>query len=152
MSKRILTILVTGLAIATAAHAQYGGGGGMGGGHGGGGHRGGGGRRPPAGDAPKADSSGPARGASRAAKNQISGVIKAIDSAAGRITITYEEADALNWPAGTTAFVVSKSSLLNGATVGEKVAFRIESQQIAEMVPYVPPQQDASQTGWQKSY
>ena len=150
MSKRILTILVTSLAIATAAHAQYGGGG-MGGGRGGGGHRGGGHRSQPGPDSPKADGAGPARSGSRANKGQIVGVIKAIDAAASRVTITYEEADALNWPAGTTTFVVSKSSLLNGAAVGEKVAFKIESQQISEMAPYAPPQEEASQAGWLKS-
>src|SRR5437868_4706130 len=101
MSKRFLAILLTSLAIASAAHAQFGGGG-----HGGGGHRGGG-KRPPSSDTPKADSSGPARSEARAANNQIVGVIKAIDAAADRVTITYEEADALNWPAGTTTFVVS---------------------------------------------
>ena len=145
--KRFLTILVIGLAVATTAYAQYGGG--MGGGHGGGGHRGSGGRRSQTPDPQGADRSPSAtQSRSRAGRNQIIGVIKAIDPAAGRVTITYEEADALNWPAGTTTFVVSKSSLLNGARIGEKVAFRIESQQISEMAPYATPQEQASDAGW----
>jgi Cu/Ag efflux protein CusF len=47
--------------------------------------------------------------------------------------------DALDWPAGTMPFVVAKPALLDGATVGEKVRFKLESQQISELTAYVPP-------------
>jgi len=144
MSKRIILILAVCLAAASAAHAQYGGGGGggmgggMGGGHGGG-HRGGGKRSQPD-SAPKPDGEpAPGRRQTPLNKVEIVGVIKAIDPAAGRITIAYDEVDALNWPAGTMPFVVSKTALLNGASVGEKVRFRIESQQISDLAPYSPP-------------
>jgi Cu/Ag efflux protein CusF len=71
-------------------------------------------------------------------KVEIVGVVTAIDSAAGRITIAYEPVDALNWPAGTRPFPVEETSLLQGVSVGEKVRFRIESQEISALEPYTP--------------
>ncbi len=114
-------------------------GGGMGGGHGGGGHRGGRQSPPSPGPAPANEAARPSR-QTPLNKVEIVGVIKAIDTAGGRITIAYDEVDALNWPAGTNSFPVSKTSLLNGARVGEKVRFRIESQQIEDLAPYTPGQ------------
>jgi Cu(I)/Ag(I) efflux system protein CusF len=67
---------------------------------------------------------------------EIVGVIKSIDPAAGRITINYEPVEALNWPAGTTPFVVSKTALLSAASVGQRVRFHLESQQIADLKPF----------------
>jgi Cu(I)/Ag(I) efflux system protein CusF len=69
-------------------------------------------------------------------KIEIVGVIRAIDPAAGRITIEYEPVDALNWPKGTMPFVVSKTALLDGAAVGEKVRFKLQSQQISALAPF----------------
>jgi Cu/Ag efflux protein CusF len=66
----------------------------------------------------------------------IIGVIKAIDPNNNRVTIAYEDVEALNWPAGTMPFVVSKTALLKAASVGEKVRFRLESQQISALTPY----------------
>jgi Cu/Ag efflux protein CusF len=66
----------------------------------------------------------------------ITGVIQSIDPQHGRVTIAYDDVEALNWPAGTMPFVVSKTALLKDATVGEKVRFKLESQQISEMEPY----------------
>ena len=143
MSKRLLPLLMVCLAVAGAAHAQYGGGGmggGRGGGHGGG-HRGGGSQpgspdtRPPR-DAPPSGRQTPLN------KVEIVGVIRAIDRTAGRITIAYEDVDALNWPAGTMPFEVSKTALLDAATVGEKVRFKLESQQISDLAPYAPRRSD----------
>ncbi len=65
-------------------------------------------------------------------------MIRAIDPQNGRVTIAYDEVDALNWPAGTTPFVVSKPALLQGAQVGEKVRFHIESQEVTDLLPYAP--------------
>jgi Cu(I)/Ag(I) efflux system protein CusF len=69
-------------------------------------------------------------------KIEIVGVIKAIDPEASRITIAYEPVDALDWPAGTMPFVVSKPALLTAAAVGQKVRFRLESQQITDLTPF----------------
>jgi Cu/Ag efflux protein CusF len=137
MSKRALPVLTLSvLLIATAAHAQIGGGGGRGGGVGG---RGGGQKsQAPSSSAPT-PSSTPIPQQTPLSKIEIVGVIKAIDPEAGRVTITYEPVDGLDWPAGTMPFVVAKPGLLDGARVGEKVRFKLESQQISELAAYVPP-------------
>jgi Cu/Ag efflux protein CusF len=148
LSKRLIPIMVLSLFAATAAHAQYGGGGmggggmgggGMGGGGGGmgggGGHGGHGGRSRPQSD-PTATPAPAATPEKPVSSIQIVGVIKAIDPGADRVTIAYEDVQALNWPAGTMPFQVSKTALLKGATVGEKVRFTLESQQIASLTPY----------------
>jgi Cu/Ag efflux protein CusF len=134
MSKRLFSIVILCAITATAAQAQYGGGG-MGGGRGGG-HGGRGGRSQPATSKPTASPT-PAPVAPKPVSDiEIIGVIKAIDAAASRITIEYEPVEALRWPAGTMPFVVSKTALLNGATVGEKVRFKIDSEQISSLTPY----------------
>jgi Cu/Ag efflux protein CusF len=134
MSKHIVFIAVTCLAVAGAAHAQFGGG--MGGG--GGGRHGGGGRRsrpPPASSAPASDSA-PNPHETPLSRVSIIGVVQSVDPAADRITIAYEPVDALNWPAGTMPFVVARPQLLDQAKVGEKVRFKVESQQITALEPY----------------
>ena len=65
-------------------------------------------------------------------------MITAIDAANGRVTITYDQVDALNWPRGTTPFAVEKPALLTGLSVGEKVHFHVESQQISSIAPIGP--------------
>ena len=102
-----------------------------GGGHGGHG-RGGGHGGPPSAGAP-APPRAPDKPASQV---DIVGVVKAVDQANGRITISYEEVEALNWPAGTMPFAVAKTALLQQATVGEKVRFRIDSQEITVLEPW----------------
>ncbi len=67
------------------------------------------------------------------------GVIRAIDAAAGRVTIAYDAIEALGWPAGTMPFAVGRASLLEGRGIGERVRFRLESQQISELGPMTPP-------------
>ena len=69
----------------------------------------------------------------------IIGVVKAIDPQTSRITIQYEAVDDLDLPRGSQAFEVAKSALMNGVTVGEKVRFTLESHQIAQLQPFVPP-------------
>jgi len=64
------------------------------------------------------------------------GVVRAIDSASGRITISYEPIEHLNWPSGTMPFRVGKAALLNGMEVGTKVRFRLESQEITDLKPF----------------
>jgi Cu/Ag efflux protein CusF len=122
------------LLAATSAHAQIGGGGGRGGGGGG---RGGGQKAPPSSSAPTASST-PIPRQTPLSEISIVGVIRAIDAAGGRVTIAYEPVDALDWPAGTMPFVVAKPTLLDGATVGEKVRFKLESQQISWLTAFAP--------------
>ena len=137
MSKRLVPIVILCVIAATAAHAQYGGGGG-GGGEGGGGRGGHGGRgRTQAPPSNPTSTSTPARPPAKPVSSiEIIGVIKAIDPSTNRITIAYDDVEALNWPAGTMPFVVSKSALLKAASVGEKVRFRLESQQISALTRY----------------
>jgi|SRR5579862_4959109 len=125
MLKRLIPLLVICLA-ATSAQAQSGGGHGRGGGGGG---RGGGQSRGSA-------AAPPAPAAKPFAEPEIIGVVKAVDLEAGRVTIAYEPVEALNWPAGTQPFVVSKSALLKDVTAGEKVRFTLESQQISAIRPF----------------
>ncbi len=117
------------LVAATSAHAQSGPGRARGGG--GGGHPSSGG------------SSSPTSATTPAPKppkptNQISivGVVKVIDLDAKRVTISYEAVDGLNWPAGTMPFTVYNADLLKTVSVGQKVRFKLDSQQITELTPY----------------
>jgi Cu/Ag efflux protein CusF len=129
MFKRIIPVLIVCLMAAPVAQAQGGGGGGRGG-HGGGGRPGGSGGAPPASAPGSVAKPRPFK------EPEIIGVIKAIDPASGRVTIAYEAVEALGWPAGTMPFPVSKSALLNAATVGQKVRFRLEAQQISDLKPF----------------
>jgi Cu/Ag efflux protein CusF len=124
MLKRAAPLFLICLVAANAAQAQSSGGRGHGGGRGG---------HPPGGSA-SAPRVAPA--AKPFAEPEIIGVVKLIDPDAGRITIAYEPVDALDWPAGTQPFVVSRTSLLKDLTVGEKVRFKLESQQIASILPF----------------
>jgi Cu/Ag efflux protein CusF len=125
MLKRVIPLLMICLVAATAVQAQQGGGRGRGGGGGGGGKGG-----PPSG------ASAPAKPSKPFAEPEIVGIIKTIEADAGRVTIAYEPVEVLNWPAGTQPFIVSKSALLKDLTVGEKVRFKLESQQISTIRPF----------------
>jgi Cu/Ag efflux protein CusF len=131
MPRRFLACLTICLLAATAAQAQFGGEGS--GRHGGG--RGGGSpnSNPSSTPAPPAARSQPDKPANQI---EIVGVVRAIAPDTGRVTIAYEAVDGLNWPAGTMPFLVAKSALLKDVTVGEKVRFRLDSEQIADLRPF----------------
>jgi len=150
MTRRLALTLAIALITSAPAFAQTtggdpggttpGGAGGGGFGGGGGGRHGGGGR---GNQQPSAPASGPAAAKTNvitadkpASKIEIVGVIKEIDPATGRITIAYEPVDELNWPRGTMPFPVADNSVLTGATIGEKVRFKVDSHEIYEMRPY----------------
>jgi Cu/Ag efflux protein CusF len=69
-------------------------------------------------------------------KTEIVGVVTGIDPAADRVTVACEETDALNLPAGERSFIASKHELLKGVTVGEKIRFSLDSQQISSLRPF----------------
>lgn len=119
------------LLAATAAQAQSDGGGGGGLGHGGRGGSGSGGSTPK-----PATTTPPLPPATPVNQVEIVGVIEQISRETERLTIAYEPVDARNWPAGTMPFVVSKPALFDGLSVGQKVRFRLESEQISELHPY----------------
>ena len=77
-------------------------------------------------------------------KTDIIGVVQAIDASASRVTIAYEAVEVRNWPPGTMPFVVNRPSLLAGVTVGEKVRFRLVSEQITDLGPYEPRPADTA--------
>lgn len=140
LAKLMLPLLV-GLVVATPATAQYG--------------RGQSGRpgqgRPPAsrspsGPAPRSRPAAPPPTPARIKMSEIYGigVVQSIDLQGGRVTIAYEPIEGVNWPAGTMPFSVAKTALLEGVTPGEKVRFRLESQQIAELKPFAPRQDQSA--------
>ena len=135
MSRLFTASLMIGLMAATLAQAQTvpggGAGGSGGGGHGHGGRGGGsGGAASPAMPAAAIPRQKPVN------EIEIVGVIRAIAPDTGRVTIAYEAVDGLGWPAGTMPFPVSKSGLLKDVTVGEKVRFYLDSEQIADLKPF----------------
>ena len=124
--RRPLALALTLVMIASAAHAQVGGGqGGRGGARGGGNAAGG----PPPKKRPPADA------------YTFTGVVKAIDTATGRITIAYQPVESINWPAGTQPFPVAKTAMLSVASVGQTVRFNLESGEISALVVAEPPAQ-----------
>lgn len=127
MLKRIgLCLAICAMAAATVAEAQ--GRHGRGGGGGGGGH-----------SSPATSPDPPPPPDQPLSKAEIVGVVRAIDPQNDRVTIDYEPVEILNWPRGSMPFVVSKPALLQGVTVGEKVRFKLESQQISELKPFAAP-------------
>lgn len=58
---------------------------------------------------------------------QGTGVIKAIDAKAGKLTIQHGPIPAIGWPAMTMAFKASPPALLNGLKVGQKIGFDVKA-------------------------
>jgi Cu/Ag efflux protein CusF len=127
MRSPLVPVLIAGLMAAGVAHAQAAGGRG----------HGGPGRRPPDGSAPAPGGApAPTPRSKPADQIEIVGVVRAIDPAGERVTIAYDENDALNWPAGTLPFAVSNSALLKDVSIGEKVRFQLESDHISVIRPF----------------
>lgn len=122
MLKRLVPALILLLA-AGAAQAQYGG-------------PGGGGRGGGPGPAARAAAR---RGPTPVNQLQFVGVVTAIDTETGRITIAYEPVEAINWPAGTQPFPVAKTAMLSIASVGQKVRFNLDSGSISAIALFDPP-------------
>lgn len=126
MSKRLVAVLTLCLLAATAVQAQFSGG-----------HRRGGQGAPQSGAPARGpNAAAPAQRATPVSQVDIIGVVMAIDAAGDRMTIAYQPVEARNWPAGTMPFVVADPALLKTATVGEKVRFRLDSQQIVALHPF----------------
>ncbi len=126
---RVLSVLAA-LAASRGADAQWGGDEG----HSGAGRGHGGGHQSPS----ASDQGAPpphSHAAPEVAPDQvvISGVVTGLGPQPDRVTIAYGAVDALNWPAGSTPFVVANPTLLDGIKVGQKVKFKIESAHIYEL-------------------
>ncbi len=135
MPKRVLPLALLLALFAAAAQAQFnpgGGGGGGGGGHGG--H----GRQPSGGSSttPAPATAPPPKPPKPMNEVEITGVVQALDPAALHVTIAYDAVDELGWPHGSLQFTVYRAGLLQGVTVGERVRFRLDSQQIVALAPY----------------
>jgi hypothetical protein len=151
MFRRVLPLALVLVMAGASAHAQIGGapgdsgpGSGIGGsamGGGAGGRHGGHGRQAPGGssDAPPTIAQPPPPKPPKP-ENQIEivGVVQALDPAGRQVTIAYDAVDGLGWPRGTLQFGVYKADLLKGVTVGERVQFHLDSQQIVDIGPYTP--------------
>ncbi len=57
------------------------------------------------------------------------GVVKGVDGAGGRITLSHEPLPAINWPAMTMTFPVKDRAVLRGRKAGERVMFAFQRPQ-----------------------
>ena len=53
--------------------------------------------------------------------HKATGVVKAVDSSKGTVTLAHGPVKSLNWPAMTMSFVVKDKTLFDNLTVGKKV-------------------------------
>jgi Cu(I)/Ag(I) efflux system protein CusF len=51
------------------------------------------------------------------------GVVRAVNTQQGTVTVAHEPIPALGWPAMTMAFTARSADLLNGVSVGQRVHF-----------------------------
>ena len=58
------------------------------------------------------------------------GVVKAVNAAAGTVTIAHEPIKALNWGAMVMPFKAADPAILKDVKVGQKVNFQIKAQKI----------------------
>ncbi|MDR3446872.1 MULTISPECIES: copper-binding protein [unclassified Dyella] len=56
---------------------------------------------------------------------QGQGVVKAIDTSKGTVTLQHEAITAIHWPAMTMAFKVATPAMLQSVKVGDKVRFTV---------------------------
>jgi Cu(I)/Ag(I) efflux system protein CusF len=77
--------------------------------------------------------------ASQPADAQGVGVIKAIDTAKGTITLQHEAIPAIGWPAMTMAFKVASPALLTAGKVGDRVRFGVKPAGMASTVTSIAP-------------
>jgi Cu(I)/Ag(I) efflux system protein CusF len=62
------------------------------------------------------------------------GVITAIDTGAGTVTLSHQPIKELHWPAMTMGFKVAKPELLAGLAVGAKVKFDLQGSGMNQVV------------------
>lgn len=67
------------------------------------------------------------------------GVIKAIDTAKGTITLQHEAIPAIGWPAMTMPFKVASPALLTAAKVGDSVRFGVKPAGTASTITSLAP-------------
>lgn len=67
------------------------------------------------------------------------GVVKAIDTTKGTITLQHEAIAAIGWPAMTMPFKVASPELLKHVKVGDKVKFTLHPAGMASTVTAISP-------------
>ncbi|HEX7325683.1 MAG TPA: copper-binding protein [Rhodanobacteraceae bacterium] len=71
---------------------------------------------------------------------QGTGVVKAIDTANGTVTLHHHAIAAIHWPAMTMTFKVDPSSPLKRVKVGEEVTFTLRTDGMYGTVAIAPAQ------------
>ena len=69
------------------------------------------------------------------------GVVKAIDTAKGAITLQHEAIAAIGWPAMTMPFKVASPALLKSVQVGDRVQFTLRPAGAASTLMSIKPVQ-----------
>lgn len=60
--------------------------------------------------------------------HKMTGVVKELDPAKGKVTLTHDPVKSLNWPAMTMAFAVKDKALFSKLAVGKKVNVEMTQQ------------------------
>jgi len=69
------------------------------------------------------------------------GIVKAIDTAKGALTLQHQAIAAIGWPAMTMTFKADPSTLLQKVKVGEQVRFTLHPAGMASTVTAIEPMQ-----------
>jgi Cu(I)/Ag(I) efflux system protein CusF len=78
---------------------------------------------------------------SKPADAQGVGVVKAVDTPKGTVTLQHEAIAAIGWPAMTMTFKLASPDLLKGVKVGDKVRFSLHPAGMASTVTAIAPAQ-----------
>lgn len=72
--------------------------------------------------------------AAKTATAHGTGVVTAIDAAAGTVTLSHQPIQELRWPAMTMGFKVARPELLRGLVVGAKVKFDLQGTGMSHVI------------------
>ncbi len=72
------------------------------------------------------------------AAHTVVGVVKAIDTKAGKVTIAHEPVKSLNWPAMTMAFKITEQQAA-GIKPGQRVNFEFEAKGMDATITKITP-------------
>ncbi|HWW07127.1 copper-binding protein [Collimonas sp.] len=75
--------------------------------------------------------------AAKAAVHTATGVVKALDTNKGSVTLAHGPVNTLNWPAMTMTFVVKDKKFFDKLAVGNKVSIDFTKQDTAQGTAYV---------------
>jgi len=73
--------------------------------------------------------------------HKATGVVKAVDSSKGTVTLAHGPVKSLNWPAMTMSFVVKDKTIFDNLTVGKKAKVEFTKQDTDYIVTSVWPNQ-----------